>query len=38
VAKVDAEEKVAVGDRRRFGFRPDKLVFFDSDSGERILR
>jgi multiple sugar transport system ATP-binding protein len=38
VAKVDAEEKVAVGDRRRFGFRSDKLVFFDSATGERILR
>jgi multiple sugar transport system ATP-binding protein len=38
VAKVDAEEKVAVGDRRRFGFRSDKLVFFDGATGERILR
>jgi ABC-type sugar transport system ATPase subunit len=38
VAKVDAEEKVAVGDRRRFGFRPDKLAFFDTATGERILR
>jgi len=38
VAKVNAEEKVAVGDRRRFGFRPDKLVFFDGATGERILR
>ena len=38
VAKVEAEEKVAVGDRRRFGFRPDKLVFFDAATGERILR
>jgi multiple sugar transport system ATP-binding protein len=38
VAKVDAEEKVAVGDRRRFGFRPDRLVFFDAATGERALR
>jgi multiple sugar transport system ATP-binding protein len=38
VAKVDAEEKVAVGDRRRFGFRPDRLVFFDAVTGERVLR
>ena len=38
VAKVGAEEKVAVGDRRRFDFRPDKLVFFDATTGERILR
>jgi multiple sugar transport system ATP-binding protein len=38
VAKVDAEERVAVGDRRRFAFRPDKLVFFDTASGERIFR
>jgi multiple sugar transport system ATP-binding protein len=36
VAKVDAEEKVAVGDRRGFAFRPDKLVFFDAVSGARI--
>jgi multiple sugar transport system ATP-binding protein len=38
VAKVDAEEKVAVGDRRRFAFRPDRLVFFDAATGERVLR
>jgi multiple sugar transport system ATP-binding protein len=38
VAKVEAEEKVAVGDRRRFAFRPDKLVFFDTATGERVLR
>ncbi|HSF05268.1 MAG TPA: ABC transporter ATP-binding protein [Methylomirabilota bacterium] len=38
VAKVDAEDKVAVGDQRRFGFRPDKLVFFDAATGERVLR
>ena len=33
VAKVDAEEKVAVGDRRPFTLRPDKLSFFDSGGG-----
>ena len=38
VAKVDAEEKVAVGDRRRFTFRPDRVVFFDGATGERSLR
>ncbi len=38
VAKVEAEERVAVGDRRRFAFRPDKLVFFDTATGERVLR
>jgi multiple sugar transport system ATP-binding protein len=38
VAKVDAEEKVAVGDRRRFTFRPDRVVFFDGATGERALR
>ena len=38
VAKVDAEEKVAVGDRRRFTFRTDRVVFFDADTGERVLR
>jgi ABC-type sugar transport system ATPase subunit len=36
VAKVDAEEKVAVGDRCGFAFRPDKLLFFDAISGARI--
>ena len=35
VAKVDAEEKVAVGDRRRFTFRPDRVVFFDA-AGARL--
>ncbi len=38
VAKVDAEDKVAVGDRRSFVFRTDKLVFFDGVTGARILR
>jgi hypothetical protein len=38
VAKVDAEDKVAVGDRRGFAFRPDRIVFFDGATGERILR
>ena len=36
VAKVDAEEGVAVGDRRRFAFRRDKLVLFDREEGGRI--
>jgi multiple sugar transport system ATP-binding protein len=36
VAKVNAEEKIAAGDRRRFAFRHDKLLFFDGDTGERI--
>ena len=35
VAKLDAEEKVAVGDRRGFTFRPDRVVFFDAVTGER---
>jgi multiple sugar transport system ATP-binding protein len=38
VAKVDAEEKLAVGDRRRFAFRRDRLVFFDTVTGARVLR
>jgi multiple sugar transport system ATP-binding protein len=38
VAKVDAEEKVTVGDRRRFTFRPDRVVFFDAATGERLMR
>jgi ABC-type sugar transport system ATPase subunit len=38
VAKVDAEETLAVGDRRGFTFRRDRIVFFDTASGERILR
>ena len=38
VAKVDAEDTVAVGDRRRFTFRTDRIVFFDAASGARVLR
>jgi ABC-type sugar transport system ATPase subunit len=38
VAKVDAEEPVAVGDRRTFTFNAARVVFFDGTSGERILR
>jgi ABC-type sugar transport system ATPase subunit len=36
VAKVDAEEKVAVGDRRGFAFRGDRVLFFDTASGARL--
>ena len=36
VAKVDAEDKIAVGDRRVFTIRTDKLVFFDGVTGQRI--
>jgi multiple sugar transport system ATP-binding protein len=38
VAKVDAEEKLALGERRRFTFRFDRVVFFDGATGARILR
>ncbi len=38
VARVDAEDKVAVGDPRSFTFRTDKLVFFDGVTGARLLR
>ena len=38
VAKVDAEEQVAVGDRRRLTFRTDRVVLFDAFTGDRILR
>ena len=38
VAKVDAEDRLAVGDRRGFTFRRDRIVFFDTPTGERILR
>jgi ABC-type sugar transport system ATPase subunit len=38
VAKVDAEEKVSVGDRRRFTFRTERIVFFDTGTGDRVLR
>jgi hypothetical protein len=37
VAKVDGA-KVAVGDRRGFSFRGDRIVFFDTVTGDRILR
>lgn len=37
VAKVDAEEKVTVGENRRFTFNADKLFFFGREIGERIL-
>jgi ABC-type sugar transport system ATPase subunit len=36
VARVDAEEKVAVGDRRAFTFRMDRVVLFDPATGGRI--
>jgi multiple sugar transport system ATP-binding protein len=38
VAKVDGEEKVAVSDRRGLSFRGDRIVFFDTATGDRILR
>jgi multiple sugar transport system ATP-binding protein len=38
VAKVDAEQPMTMGERRRFTFRPDRLVFFDSATGDRVLR
>jgi ABC-type sugar transport system ATPase subunit len=37
VAKVDAEDPLAVGDRRGFTFRRDRIVFFDTTTGERML-
>ena len=37
VAKVDAEETVAPGDRRRFTFNPDRLLFFDQETGGRLV-
>jgi multiple sugar transport system ATP-binding protein len=37
VAKVTAEEKVAVGDRRAFALRPERLVLFDLETGRRIV-
>ena len=36
VAKVDAEEKLAVGDRRALSFRLDRVVLFDAETGGRI--
>ena len=38
VAKVDADEKVAVGEARRFTVRSDRVVFFDAVTGERVRR
>jgi ABC-type sugar transport system ATPase subunit len=38
VAKMDAEETIAVGVRRSFTFRRDRVVFFDLETGERIVR
>ena len=35
VAKMNAEEKIAPGDRRRVTFRRDRLLFFD-EAGERL--
>ncbi len=37
VAKVDVEEKVAVGDRRSFRFRLDRVVLFNGTTGGRIM-
>jgi len=36
VAKVAAEDKVVVGERRSFTLRLDKLVFFDGQDGNRL--
>ncbi|HEU5319393.1 MAG TPA: TOBE domain-containing protein, partial [Methylomirabilota bacterium] len=36
VAKVDAEDKVAVGDRRPLTFRLDRVALFDLETGGRI--
>jgi ABC-type sugar transport system ATPase subunit len=36
VAKVNAEERIATGDRRRFTFNPERLLFFDGETGGRI--
>ena len=36
VTKASAEDRLAVGDRRRFTLRTDKLVFFASSDGRRI--
>jgi ABC-type sugar transport system ATPase subunit len=38
VAKVNAEDKLEVGDRRGFTFRGDRIVFFAPAGGDRILR
>jgi len=37
VAKVDAEEKLAVGDRRSFTLRLDRVLLFDGTTGGRIM-
>ncbi len=37
VAKVNAEEKIGTGDRRRFAFNTEKLLFFDGETGGRIV-
>jgi hypothetical protein len=34
---VGAEEELAVGDRRSFTFRLDRLVLFDREMGGRIV-
>jgi ABC-type sugar transport system ATPase subunit len=36
VAKVSAEETIAVGDHRRVAFKTEKLLFFDGETGGRI--
>ena len=36
VAKVNAEEKIDLGERRSFTFRTDRVVFFDPATGARI--
>jgi multiple sugar transport system ATP-binding protein len=36
VAKVNAEEKIDVGERRSLTFRTDRVVFFDPATGARI--
>lgn len=37
VAKVDADERAAAGDRRAFTFRADRVVLFDKETGKRIV-
>ncbi len=37
VAKVSAEETIAVGDHRRVAFKTEKLLFFDGETGGRIV-
>jgi ABC-type sugar transport system ATPase subunit len=38
VAKVDVEDALALGDRRGFTFRRDRILFFDGATGDRVLR